>query len=55
MFARFDGSFVETRDDKFRAAAFDGMIRPDDYCYGPGCRVAASFLRRHRNLLPECI
>jgi putative glycosyltransferase (TIGR04372 family) len=55
MFARLDGSFVETRDDKSRAAAFDGMIRPDDYCYGSGCRVAASFLRRHRNLLPECI
>jgi len=53
MFARLDGSFVETPDDRARAAVFDGMIRPDDYCYGSGCRVAASFLRRHRDMLPR--
>lgn len=52
MFDRLDGSFVDTPEDRSLAATFDGMIRPDDYCYGSGCRVAVSFLRRHRNLLP---
>lgn len=53
MFDRLDGSFVDTPEDRSLATAFDAMIRPDDYCYGSGCQVAASFLRRHRNLLPR--
>ena len=32
---------------------FAGLLRPWHYCYGSEARVAASFLRRHRELLPE--
>jgi len=53
MLTRLDGAYKETSKDIVRSNLLNGMLRPDDYCYGSSCNVAHSFLSRYSHLLPE--
>lgn len=46
-----DGRPGLSEDDQALQGRFLAMLRPGDYAYGAASRIAASFLRRHRELL----
>ena len=48
---RLDGRAGQSEEDQALQSRFQAMLRPGDYAYGAASRVAASFLRRHRELL----
>ena len=51
MLDRLDGTFVEKEEDRVRQAQYLGLFRPNHYSYWARSRVAAAFLRQHRDLL----
>jgi putative glycosyltransferase (TIGR04372 family) len=48
---RLDGRAGLSEEDQGLQRRFLAMLRPGDYAYGAASRIAASFLRRHRELL----
>jgi putative glycosyltransferase (TIGR04372 family) len=48
---RLDGGAGCSEEDKALQSRFQAMLRPGDYAYGAASRIAASFLRRHPDLL----
>jgi putative glycosyltransferase (TIGR04372 family) len=50
MLDRIEGGVRAPGPDPLQAA-FEGMLQPWHYAYGTSAHVAASFLRRHRDLM----
>lgn len=51
MCQRLEGAFVETDEDRHAWRTASALLAPGHYSYGTPARMAATFLRRHRELL----
>lgn len=51
MLDRLAGTFLAREDDRRRVAAFKALMKPGHYSYGTPAQVAATFLRKHDDVL----